>query len=226
MQPDNDTVQVSAPPVIYQNPQPTAAITAKDQPPSIGDFVTAPIQARTDTNNDTIDATAVVKRAQEEASRKFSASPEQVVNTVIMQGLNKVNGHISRIETRIAGPVRFENIEITPVRCWKAPPDERAENAVLLEIREIKKKAEPQKIFLGWMFSSSPGLSGLEHPLYDIRVLSCEYRVNIPQPTQQEAKPEPEEQAASPKAAAKQPAVATATAKKPAEKAMQIPKKP
>ena len=73
-----------------------------------------------------------------------------------------------------AGTVlRFGNLEIVARRCWKAPPEDHPENAGLLEISELKSGETPQRIFLGWMFSSSPGLSGLEHPVYDITVLDC-----------------------------------------------------
>jgi hypothetical protein len=99
-------------------------------------------------------------------------------NTVILQGLNKVTGHISKLEIPIGTSTRFGNLEIIARRCWKSSPDEQPENAALLEMSESKPGEAPQKIFLGWMFSSSPGLSGLEHPVYDITVLSCETRDN------------------------------------------------
>ncbi|MEL6359838.1 MAG: DUF2155 domain-containing protein [Pseudomonadota bacterium] len=31
-----------------------------------------------------------------------------------------------------------------------------------------------KKIFSGWMFASSPALNALEHPVYDVWVISCE----------------------------------------------------
>ena len=30
-----------------------------------------------------------------------------------------------------------------------------------------------KRIFSGWMYASSPGLNGVEHPLYDVWVISC-----------------------------------------------------
>lgn len=95
-------------------------------------------------------------------------------NAVVLQGLNKVTGHISTLEGAIDATLHFGNLEIVAHRCWKAPPDERPENAALLDISELKPGEQPRRIFLGWMFSSSPGLSGLEHPVYDITVLACE----------------------------------------------------
>ncbi len=95
-------------------------------------------------------------------------------NMVVLQGLNKVTARSSRIEVPIGSVVRFGTLEINARRCWQAAPDERPENAALLEIFEIKQGETPKQIFLGWMFSSSPGLSSLEHPFYDITVVKCD----------------------------------------------------
>jgi len=113
-------------------------------------------------------------KAKAAAVDEEDATPDP--NTIVLQGLNKVTGHISKLEGPIGTVLRFGNLEIIARRCWKSSPEERPENAALLEISELKPGEAPQKIFLGWMFSSSPGLSGLEHPVYDITVLACEAR--------------------------------------------------
>jgi hypothetical protein len=97
-------------------------------------------------------------------------------NTIVLQGLNKVTGHISRLEGPLGTVLRFDNLEVIARRCWKSSPEERPENAALLEISELKTGEAQTRIFLGWMFSSSPGLSGLEHAVYDVTVLACEER--------------------------------------------------
>jgi hypothetical protein len=112
------------------------------------------------------------------AAMAADAPPEEDVsnnrNTATLQGLNKVTGHISTLAGPVGTEQRFGNLDIVVRRCWKAPPEERPENAALLDISELKPGEPPQRIFLGWMFSSSPGLSGLEHPVYDITVVSCD----------------------------------------------------
>ena len=35
------------------------------------------------------------------------------------------------------------------------------------------------RIFSGWMFKSSPALSALEHPVYDVGVLDCKRRQHV-----------------------------------------------
>lgn len=100
-------------------------------------------------------------------------------NVVILRGLDKVIGRVSTLEVPIGTLARFENLEIIAHKCWKSPPEEQPENAALLEIREIKAGEPPKQVFLGWMFSSSPAISSLEHPVYDITVLSCEYHKDL-----------------------------------------------
>ncbi len=114
-------------------------------------------------------------------------SPEY--NAIVLQGLNKVTGHISKFDGPLGTVLHFGNLEIVARRCWKAPPEEQPENAALLEISELKPGEPSERIFLGWMFSSSPGLSGLEHPVYDITVLSCEARKDAEKPDE-EKKPD------------------------------------
>ena len=62
-----------------------------------------------------------------------------------------------------------------------APPEEPPESAVFLEIVEIRPDEDPAPLFTGWMFASSPALSALEHPVYDVWVLECKRTVE-PEP--------------------------------------------
>lgn len=95
-------------------------------------------------------------------------------NHISLQMLNKVTARIQKVDGPIGAVMRFGNLEILPRRCWKSSPEEKPENAALIEVWELKPGEGPERIFLGWMFSSSPGLSSLENPVYDITVLACE----------------------------------------------------
>lgn len=97
-----------------------------------------------------------------------------MLRTVILRGLNKVTAKTSDIEARVGILARFGNLEIVARDCWKAPPTQRPENAALLDIWERKQDSKPMRVFLGWMFGSSPSLSAMEHPVYDITVLECQ----------------------------------------------------
>lgn len=91
----------------------------------------------------------------------------------LLQGLDKVTARISSVMAPIGKPVRFGTLEITVRRCVKRPPEEPPESAALLEIREVRPGEPPTVLFRGWMFASSPALSALEHPVYDIWVKDC-----------------------------------------------------
>ena len=91
----------------------------------------------------------------------------------ILEGLNKTTGRIIKLEVTMGTSITWEKLEISPTRCLKAPPEQLPENATFLEIRETTRSPQSDPLFRGWMFSSSPSLSSLEHPIYDIIVLDC-----------------------------------------------------
>ena len=97
----------------------------------------------------------------------------QAQSVVVLQGLDKVTARISAFEAPIDEPVRFGSLEITARYCAKRPPEEPPETTAFLEIRDIKADEPPVKLFIGWMFASSPALSALEHAVYDVWVIDC-----------------------------------------------------
>ena len=53
------------------------------------------------------------------------------------------------------------------------PPDEVPDSAAYLRITDSRGPSASVPAFLGWMFANAPGVSMLEHPVYDIRVIEC-----------------------------------------------------
>jgi len=91
----------------------------------------------------------------------------------ILQGLDKISARTSRIEAPIGAKVQFGTLSIVVRDCEQSPPDASPENAAFIQIYETPVGAETKRLFSGWMFSSSPALSELEHPVYDVTLLSC-----------------------------------------------------
>jgi hypothetical protein len=108
-----------------------------------------------------------------EIPAKPSPGAEGDFDIAVLRVLNKVTARTEKIDAPVSSVVRSGTIEIVVHSCWKSAPEDRPENAALLEISEIKQGEPPKQIFLGWMFSSSPGLSSLEHPFYDVTVVEC-----------------------------------------------------
>ena len=101
------------------------------------------------------------------------AAPAAADTVAVLQGLDKVTARISLIEAPLDAAVRFGALEVGVRACHKAPPEEPPENAAFVEIRELAPDAPAEDVFSGWMFASSPGLSAMEHPVYDLWVLDC-----------------------------------------------------
>jgi hypothetical protein len=103
-----------------------------------------------------------------------SAASEMVdKGTAVLQGLDKITARISTFEVAVGDTARFGTLLITVHACREAPPIDPPEAAAFLEIKEVKPDEAPAARFSGWMFASSPALSALEHPIYDVWVTGC-----------------------------------------------------
>jgi hypothetical protein len=103
-------------------------------------------------------------------ARSFEAQP-----VAVLQGLDKVTARTSTFEAKVGEIVQFGQLSIQVKACRKAPPIETPESAAFLEIIEnpTTTGAAAVPVFIGWMFASSPALSAMEHPVYDIWVKDC-----------------------------------------------------
>lgn len=123
--------------------------------------------------------------------------PEQVKITydqysaATLRALDKITGRSTDIAVETNAPIVFGSLNIEMKTCYKTPPELPPESAVFLSIKstqavqvetmedavdanEVSTVSEENPVlFSGWMFSSSPGLSALEHPVYDVWVISC-----------------------------------------------------
>jgi hypothetical protein len=115
-------------------------------------------------------------------------TPEPIA---VMQGLDKITARVSRFEAPVGKPVTFGTLSILVRDCQKSAPEERPENAAFIEIGETKPGEGKVQLFSGWMFSSSPALSALDHPVYDVNLLECKAARAAPPPIPRPAGPSP-----------------------------------
>jgi hypothetical protein len=99
----------------------------------------------------------------------------------VLQGLDKISARTSQIEAPVGSTVHFGTLSIVVRDCEQNPPEESPENAAFLQIYETPTGEDTKRLFSGWMFSSSPALSELEHPVYDVTLLACK-AANAPAP--------------------------------------------
>ncbi len=96
--------------------------------------------------------------------------PEPVA---LLEGLDKITARVSKFEAPVGAPVQFGTLAIRVRDCEKSPPEDTPESAAFVEIDETRPGEVRNRVFSGWMFASSPALSALEHPVYDVTLLDC-----------------------------------------------------
>ena len=93
--------------------------------------------------------------------------------TAVFAGLDKITGRIIAFDVAIDETVQFGTLQITPRACYSRPPTEAPLTLGFAEVDEVTTTNEFKRIFSGWMFAASPGLHGVEHPVYDVWVTDC-----------------------------------------------------
>ena len=96
-----------------------------------------------------------------------------VKRMVILRGLDKITARASIINAPVGVPVKYATLTITARYCYSTPISETPETTAFLQIVDHRPDQPEKKIFSGWMLASSPSLNGMEHPLYDVWVISC-----------------------------------------------------
>ncbi len=98
----------------------------------------------------------------------------------VIQAVDKTTAETMRFEVEVGGrPVRFGRTLLFKARaCEVSASDEMTEDAIAyLEVgvqpRGLAAPTEARQVFKGWMFASSPSVSGLQHPVYDAWVVGC-----------------------------------------------------
>ena len=99
---------------------------------------------------------------------------QKIVNKkASFSGLDKITGRIINFDEDIGETVQFGALRVKTDACYTRPATEAANNDAFVEVDEITLQGEVKRIFSGWMYAASPGLHGVEHPIYDIWLTDC-----------------------------------------------------
>jgi hypothetical protein len=102
-------------------------------------------------------------------------------------GLDKITGRIINFDEDIGETVQFGALRVKTDACYTRPATEATNTDAFVEVDEITLQGEVKRIFSGWMYAASPGLHGVEHPVYDIWLTDCK----VPDQTIVSAAPTP-----------------------------------
>ena len=94
-------------------------------------------------------------------------------NIAVFAALDKVSARISHLEVPLNETVAFGALLITARTCFTRPPTEPPHTTAFVEVEEIKLNDTKKRLFNGWMFAESPGIHGVEHPVFDVWLTSC-----------------------------------------------------
>ena len=86
--------------------------------------------------------------------------------------LDKISNKLIDKSISVNGSDQIETLNIEVYACFTEPPDEISEDYVLVNIID-NFQDNNKSVYKGWMISSSPEVTPLEHSIYDLWLLGC-----------------------------------------------------
>jgi hypothetical protein len=89
-----------------------------------------------------------------------------------MRQLDKMTGRTRTFEIAAGAEEMVDRLRVRLDACRS--PEDNAQHGTLafVQIWDTK-RADEAPVFSGWMFAESPALSAMDHPRYDVWVISC-----------------------------------------------------
>jgi hypothetical protein len=111
----------------------------------------------------------VIRRLMEQATTDPAPQQTERRSAVILRGLDTFSGQVERFTVPVGRETNYARLRIRALTCLAV--DDSSDAYAFLEI--VDTKTPDALAFRGWMIASSPALSALEHPRYDVWVESC-----------------------------------------------------
>jgi hypothetical protein len=95
----------------------------------------------------------------------------------VFQGLDKITARIKTFKIKVGVSKTFGILDINLQKCVYSKPLDEPESIAYIKVLDKSEKYSVNKdklsIFEGWIFASSPALNAMEHPVYDVSLISC-----------------------------------------------------
>ena len=85
--------------------------------------------------------------------------------------LNKITANSKEFVMNLGSRINFGRAEIKLHKC--AARKDNGETIMLVSLNEKTIGGDVRQIFKGWLFSKSPSISTVEHPVYQLFAVSC-----------------------------------------------------
>lgn len=97
---------------------------------------------------------------------------------IILRALNKVTAQSELMTLKPNETVKFGQLVITAINCRASAAESQTDYAGLFDISEkVPTKEGIKPLFRGWMYASSPSITSLENPVYDVTMVECKMAV-------------------------------------------------
>ena len=115
---------------------------------------------------------------QKKSNKKQSKNKFKKKNNKIfanLKALDKITARTSLIKIEIGEKKNFGKLEIKPLKCSLTSSSGVDDNVAYIQVKDLSSKNNNQVfIYNGWIFSSSPTLRSIDHPIYDLWLVNCE----------------------------------------------------
>ena len=92
-----------------------------------------------------------------------------------LKALDKITAKTSAIKLAIGEKKFFGTLEIKALKCQLSETNDSTDTVAYLQVKDLSTKDNNQVfLFNGWTFASSPTLQSIDHPIYDLWIISCE----------------------------------------------------
>ena len=89
-----------------------------------------------------------------------------------MRQLDKMTGLTRTFDIATDTEMMVDRLSVRLDACRSPADNAQHGTMAFVQIRDTKRAGEAP-VFSGWMFADSPALSALDHPRYDVWVISC-----------------------------------------------------
>ena len=107
------------------------------------------------------------------SEEKLSKKEDKIY--INIKALDKITAKTSDFRLAVGEKKFFGPLEIKALKCQLSENNDSTDTVAYLQVKDLSTKDNNQVfLFNGWTFASSPTLQSIDHPLYDLWIISCE----------------------------------------------------
>ena len=92
-----------------------------------------------------------------------------------LKALDKITAKTSTLRLAVGEKKFFGPLEIKALKCQMSISNNTIDTVAYLQVKDLSNKNNNQVfLFNGWTFASSPTLQSIDHPIYDLWIISCD----------------------------------------------------